>query len=803
VAASLDGLRVLDLTTGISGAYCTKLLGDAGADIVMIESSTGHPLRQRTAFRRRLEHDEDGALFQFLAAGKRSVVSGLETDHHGGSRVDELDHLLERVDVVVEDADPARGGEMLNRHPELIVVTLSAFGCDGPWTERAASDLTLQALSSSIAGRGERSKSPVMAGGELIEWTSGTVGAIGALLALRRHRLGGGGDHVDVSKLEVAVTIFNAFHSVAGQIVPPKSPPFRGVEVPSIEPTADGWVGLCTLGSDQFAQFAEMIGHPEWGSDPEISWQDVRMARSAELRPLVGQWTRSHTTEEILDEAARRRIPAAPVGNGELTPRIAHLVEREVFEVQPVSGFIRPRVPYLMSRSPRLPVRESPLAGSMTLSQLLDEWNERANGASKTPGSVPHSPMRPLEGIRVFDFTTFWAGPLASLVLASFGADVIKVESVQRPDGIRMASSYGISGDLRWEKSPLFQGANFDKRGVTLDLSCDEGRQLGKDLLRHCDILIENYSARVSEQFGLLDDLRPDLIVLRIPAWGTSGPYRDAPGFAQNMEQASGLAWVTGYEDGPPLAPRGACDPNGGLHAAFAAMIAVLERDRTGLGQVVEVPLIETALNVAAEQFIEFSAYGDLIGRMGNRSRHHAPHNVYPCQGTEEWVAIAVTDDDQWRRLREALGRPAWTDDKRLASTDGRLECVEALDEALGAWCAIRTPEEVVETLWRAGVPAAALVAPQAVINLPTLRERDFFELVEHPILGPLRVPRFPARFASGAGRGAARPAPTLGQHNREVLVELLGCSDAQIEALEDSDVIGSRPVAPKPRPSA
>jgi crotonobetainyl-CoA:carnitine CoA-transferase CaiB-like acyl-CoA transferase len=232
-------------------------------------------------------------------------------------------------------------------------------------------------------------------------------------------------------------------------------------------------------------------------------------------------------------------------------------------------------------------------------------------------------------------------------------------------------------------------------------------------------------------------------------------------------------------------------------------ILALLERDRTGLGQLVEVPLIETALNVAAEQFVEFSAYGDLIGRTGNRSRHHAPHNVYPCQGTEEWVAIAVTDDDQWRRLSEALGRPVWTLDEHLASGDGRLENVEVLDEALGAWCATRTPEKVVDTLWAAGVPAAALVAPQAVINLPALCEREFFETVEHPVLGELRVPRFPARFASGTGRGATRAAPTLGQHNREVLVELLGRSDTQIRELEEQGVIGSRPVAATPRPPA
>ena len=276
----------------------------------------------------------------------------------------------------------------------------------------------------------------------------------------------------------------------------------------------------------------------------------------------------------------------------------------------------------------------------------------------------------PLRGIRVFDLTSFWAGPYASQILGFFGAEVLKVESIQRPDGTRMATSYGIRGDQVWERAPLFQAVNTGKRAVTLDLGDPRGQDLGRRLLAHCDVLVENYSPRVVERFGLLDEDRPDLITLRMPAWGLTGPWRDRPGFAQTMEQAAGLASVTGFPDGPPLIPRGPCDPIGALHGAFAVLAAIRDRDRTGLGQLVEVPLVETALNVAAEQFVEYGATGTLLGRHGNAHPQAAPHGVYRTKG-EAWVAIAVMDDDQWTRLRDVVGITEWRHDPSLA-TSGR-----------------------------------------------------------------------------------------------------------------------------------
>jgi crotonobetainyl-CoA:carnitine CoA-transferase CaiB-like acyl-CoA transferase len=785
----LAGTRVVDLSSGIAGAYCAKLLVDAGADVVAVEPPEGRPLRRRTPPGRVLEPGHDGALFRFLHTGARSVVVPGE---EGPGTVEQL---VAEADMVVTDAAPPdrTAATLAAAHPALIVLSLSPFGLQGPWSERVASDLTLQALSSSIAGRGERHGSPVCAGGELTQWASGAAAAAAALVALRRRRLTGRGELIDLSQLEVAITIFNGFRGVSGQLVPPGPPPYQVVEVPSIEPAEDGWIGFATLSADQFANFAAMIERPEWATDPEISRIDGRIDRAADVRRDIAAWTSRHTVDEIMALAGTRRVPSAPLGDGATTPTLPHLVDRGAFVPHPGAAYVQPRVPYRLERTPQPALRPPPALGSTRREAVVASWPARAD-LSRRQQDGESSPDLPLQGIRVFDLTSFWAGPYASQILGFFGAEVIKVESIQRPDGTRMATSYGIRGDQTWERAPLFQAVNSGKRAVTLDLGDQRGRDLGRRLLAQCDVLVENYSPRVVERFGLLDEARSDRITLRMPAWGLSGPWRDRPGFAQTMEQASGLASVTGFPDGPPLIPRGPCDPIGALHAAFAVLAAILDRDRTGLGQLVEVPLVESALNVAAEQFVEWGASGTLLGRNGNAHPHAAPHGVYRT-ATDAWVAIAVMDDEQWRLLTGVLGQPEWCQGAALASAAGRVAARDRLDEGLAGWCSRRTADEIVEALWPIGVPAAPLVAPHEVVSLAQTESRGFFEAVVHPVIGSLRLPAFPARLASRALPYHQRHAPLLGQDNQSILGGWLGLDEAEMAALHDDGVIGTRPL--------
>jgi crotonobetainyl-CoA:carnitine CoA-transferase CaiB-like acyl-CoA transferase len=283
--------------------------------------------------------------------------------------------------------------------------------------------------------------------------------------------------------------------------------------------------------------------------------------------------------------------------------------------------------------------------------------------------------------------------------------------------------------------------------------------------------------------------------MVRMPGFGLSGPWRDRTGFAQTMEQVSGMAWVTGLADGAPLIPRGACDPMAGMHAVVALLVALDERERTGRGSIVEMTMVEAALNAAAEQVVEQSAYGILLHRDGNRGPVAAPQGVYACRGDEQWVALAVATDAQWQGLRAALGEPEWAADPALVSAGGRRAAHDRLDEALSGWCSRHDRDELVELLADHGVPTAPVLAPRDITVNPQMRARAFFESVEHPVVGTHDLPGLPFRL-SGRDTGWLRsPPPTLGQHNDEVLGGILGLGHEEIEALRADGIIGDRPV--------
>jgi len=394
----------------------------------------------------------------------------------------------------------------------------------------------------------------------------------------------------------------------------------------------------------------------------------------------------------------------------------------------------------------------------------------------------------------VIDLTAMWAGPFAASYLADMGADVIKIESIQRPDGMRLATTVGR--EPLWEWAHVFAGANPGKRDVTLNLTTAEGLTLLKRLIQTADVVMEAFAVRVLEQFGLGWDvvhaLNPRAIMVRMPSFGLDGPWRDRTGWAMTMEQVSGMAWLTGYDD-QPLVVRGVCDPVGGMNAVFALLLALEQRQRTGEGQLIEVPLVEAALNLAAEQVIEHSAYGALLMRAGNRGPCAAPQGVYRCADTDEYVAVAVVTDAQWQALC-ALVVPEWAGDTRLASVEGRRAAHERIDERLEAWLLQYGRDAAVEQLITAGVPAQAVVNAHHAWRNPQLEHRRFFQIMQHPVTGATRYPGLPLAF-SALGRELHRsPPPTLGQHNDEILGGELGLSAEELADLRARKIIGERP---------
>ncbi len=281
--------------------------------------------------------------------------------------------------------------------------------------------------------------------------------------------------------------------------------------------------------------------------------------------------------------------------------------------------------------------------------------------------------------------------------------------------------------------------------------------------------------------------------MVRMPAFGLDGPWRDRPGFAQTMEQVTGLAWLTGHVDDQPRIQRGPCDPNGGMHAVVGALVALEVRDRTGVGSLVESTMFEAALNISAELIVEWTAYGNSLSREGSRSPWAAPQGVYATDTPERWLVVSVATDDQWSALVDALGRPDWATDPALATHSGRRAAHDLLDEKLAAWAAETDADKAVDLLVGAGVPAAPSFDARHTSEHPQFVARRYYETLDHPVVGVRAHPSVPFRYAS-VDRWLRTAAPMLGQHNHEILTEL-GLSPEEISELEASDLIGTKPV--------
>jgi crotonobetainyl-CoA:carnitine CoA-transferase CaiB-like acyl-CoA transferase len=788
----LAGWRVIDLSSEIAGPYCAKMLADAGADVIKVENPDGgDPLRGWTASGTPLAGDQDGALFQFLNASKRSIALDPRVDADRAT----LRALATKADLLIESFGPgglaARGlavEDLQRENPRLSVVSISPWGLEGPDANRPATEFTLQAATGSIDYRGLPGRKPVAAGGRIGEWAAGSFAAPAAISAALSARKTGRGHHVDLSIFESMLICMTVYHDLNSQWF--EGPLPRSIEIPSIEPAKDGFVGYCVITGQQWTDFCAMLGRQDIAEDPLYLDGRARMQHIDRMQTMIQGWTRERSIEELIELAGLLRIPVAEIGNGETLPGMAQMKARGVFQPGP-GGFIQPRSPYQLSRTPLRPATRAPRLNEQA-DAIVAEWTAAPESSA---ASDPQADPLPLEGLRVVDLTAFWAGPVAAAYLADMGADVVKVESIQRPDGMRFAGA--VPNDEIWEWSPVFHGANPGKRGITLKLDSDEGLALLRRMIAEADVLIENFSVRVLENFGLgwdeVQKINPKIVMVRMPAFGLEGPWRDRAGFAMTVEQISGLAWLTGYRD-MPLVVRGACDPIGGMHAVFALLMALEDRRRTGEGQLVEVPLVEVAVNIAAEQVIEFDAYSKLLVRDENRGPVAAPQGVYRTAETDSLIAVAVPDDAAWQALRRVMGDPEWAQDPALDEAPGRRAHHDILDKNLEAWLAEKPQQEALDALLGEGIPAAILINAHSLSPNPQLEARGFFQTLNHPRSGTARYPGWPMAF-SGLPRALhRRPPPSLGQHNDEILGGELGLDREELERLREAGIIGERP---------
>lgn len=399
----------------------------------------------------------------------------------------------------------------------------------------------------------------------------------------------------------------------------------------------------------------------------------------------------------------------------------------------------------------------------------------------------------PLQGIRITEFTSAWAGPFASCLLGFLGAEVIKVESKQRLDHSRnLAFSTGrqFKGP---DESSVFNTLNLNKASVTLNLKHPKAIELARQLLKISDAALENMRPGVVPRLGLgYDDAKevnPGIIYLSSSACGQTGPEREYVGYAPTFAAMAGLSFITGYSDWPPSNFMGSIDIKSAFTSAFAIIAALCQRQRTGEGQYIDLASQEAIAALSGDVFMEYILNRKVPMRKGNRNGMMAPHNCYPCSGEDNWISIAVENEAEWKSLCHAMGKPELIGDEKFNSRERRFENQEELDAIIGRWTQNKENYTVMEELQQAGVAATPSLSSKALFNDPHLRQRGVFEQVEHPVIGKDWVITPPWKLSENPA-GIQRHAPLLGEHNQYVFCELLGMHPEEVKKMAAENII-------------
>jgi crotonobetainyl-CoA:carnitine CoA-transferase CaiB-like acyl-CoA transferase len=757
----LSDVRVLDLTDDY-GAFASRLLADLGAEVVRIEAPGGGLGRLR------LPRSAAGIS---LHHAHRNVGKGVVTTEDPAV----MDGLLAGADIAFCSDATGAASRLHERHPHLVVVSVTPFGLDGPTVGWKATELVAQALAGVVYRSGVAELAPVSAPGSYCEDVGSVLAAVAALLAYWQLResgnAGSSGQLVDVSSVlalaqctEMSLPLWSLLkyeQSRAGAGLYPLFECTDGLARIVLPMSPAEWRSLIVwLGSP-----------PEW-TGPQWEQAMLGPAERDQIMTRLPERFAAGTREELAAEGDAAGLRITPV----LTPAEVltneHVIARGSFEAVRVG-----------ERTGKLP---APLLG--------------VNGRRTVAGAAPHTlaePPRwegrsapleaaatalPLAGLRVLEIGSGVAAPEAGRVLSEWGADVIKIESRRRPDFQRLV--------MGGEMNPAFATANRNKRVLAADLATPEGQQLVHRLLPQIDVIIENNATGVIDRLGLgwetVSAINPRIIMVNTQLYGDRGPWASKKGYGPSARAIGGLTWLWAHG---PDEPRGVMtihpDHVAGRLVALGALAALHDRERTGVGCRIDLAQFEALSALLGDLFLAESLEPGAAVPLGNRSSEHAPWNLYRCAddetGAERWLAVCVPDDAAWSALTALT--PPGMDKPEWAVEAGRLSDADQVDSLLADWLRTTDSATTEVLLQRAGVPAGQALFPRIQVEHPHFVARGYPVPIEQPGAGPMLL-EGPAFVAAQMGPPRCEPAPLLGQHSAEICREFLDADDAEIARL-------------------
>ena len=806
---ALSGYRVLDLCDA-PGVLCTKILADLGADVIKVEPLVGNATRYRGPFYQEQTDPEKSLFFWYFHTNKRSVTLNLETVT--GQAL--FQRLLTTADALVETFPPGyldglglSFRHLRALHPRLVMTSITGFGSTGPYSHYKAPDLVGLAMGGLAYLCGEPDGPPAPPGGLQGYHLAALNGAVGTLIALWHRDTTGQGQHVDVSMQAAVANALETTHQTYDFNREIRTRwGHRREGAAYILPCQDGYVALLCAGKFGWLRLIAWLtaeGAVGGLADERLADDVYRFEHDAEVHAALQAFFATKPKQQAYTEAQHYRVPLAPVQTARDLVESPQLQARQFFvevEHPELGTTLRyPGAPYALSATPWLLRRRPPRLGEhnaeifASLPPLPFPPAPLAGAGWDGEGKRGGGDMEPwqqeppaLQGIRVLDFSWFGAAPIGTKILADHGAEVIRVESMARPDLLRLTGSghfRDYTPDING--SGFFNDFNSSKYGITLNLNYPEGVAIAKRLVALSDVVIDSFTRRAMRKWGLYyDDLvqiKPDIIVVSAAQQGHTGPHADYLGFGYNLQALAGINHLTGYPDGYPLGTSvNYPDFVLPMFVASVIMSALLYRRRTGTGQHIDLSQYQAIASTLGPLLMDYLVNGRIAARTGGRSAIAAPHGVYRCQGDDRWCVIAVCTEDEWVALCRVMGHPAWAEEARFHTMESRLQHVDALDALLHAWTMQRAPEHVMHLLQSAGVAAGVVQnAADLLAHDPQLRHRGHYHLLHHPVTGPTFYMGSP--FCLSATPAALRPAPCLGQHNAYVYGELLGMSAADM----------------------